>query len=168
MSVAAVADTSRFRGMAWRSRQTIPNPVLVALHLLGQSQHASNALYDRCASGEGQAPATDSDHRRAFPQVRAGLVGLAGLFQASSAARIFWIAVSSVNGGSGGDIPRLWLSTGHKATGATASLWRRCDGGVSGRCQTACRSCRPGRWPRAQVGGEALGRVAPDEGEPVL
>jgi hypothetical protein len=44
----------------------------------------SNAFYDRCALGDGQAPVTDSDRRRAFPQVRAGLVGLAGLEPAAS------------------------------------------------------------------------------------
>jgi hypothetical protein len=32
------------------------------------------------------------------------------VFQASSAARIFWIAVSSVNGGSGGRASDIWTS----------------------------------------------------------
>src|SRR5215218_5209098 len=81
--------------------QERPGAGPAGLRSLPAKQHAPKAR---------PSPATDRDRRP--PWSRAG------------------VAAPQTSGRSSrpigrGDIPRLWLSTGHKATGATGSLWRR-------------------------------------------
>jgi hypothetical protein len=80
MTVAPGPNTPRFQGMGLaeppKPSQTLPcgSPsswVSVSTR--------SNAFYYRCALGDAQAPATESGHRRTFPQVKGGMVGLPGL-----------------------------------------------------------------------------------------
>ena len=64
-----------------------------------------------------------------------------------------------------GDVPWLWSSTVTRRPAPQAGCGAGRSRGVSGRCQTACRWCRQGRWPRCpggRKGGPPLPRARGD------
>jgi hypothetical protein len=71
------------------------------------------------------------------------------VFQASSAARIFWIAVSSVNGGSGGRASDIWTSQWSCAVPREHRTTELGQSGINYRqLSVGCHGQRPASTPK--------------------